>query len=124
MTREEKNKLAQEYREKEIYEIASIISPDWCKDIDCEKCYANSHCKSCQYIERAKCLYDKGYRNQTDLLKEFVEWLKERLKEQYTRLYNGEGSDIVRSIGVHIVMSNLDTYLEKFLDIENELAKK
>lgn len=57
-------------------------------------------------------------------VKEFVEWLKERLKEQYTHLYNGEGSDIVRSIGVHIVMSNLDTHLEKFLDIENELAKK
>lgn len=62
--------------------------------------------------------------HETDTLREFVEWLKERLKEQYTRFYNGEGSDIVRSIGVHIVMSNLDTYLEKFLGIENELAKK
>lgn len=58
----------------------------------------------------------KLIKHEQDTLKEFVEWLKERLKEQYTRLYNGEGSDIVRSIGVHIVLANLDTHLEKFLE--------
>lgn len=66
-------------REEEIYKIAGNISPDWCKGIDCGSCYANTYYGCCQYVELAKCLYDKGYRNQADLLEEFVEWYKSKV---------------------------------------------
>ncbi len=58
--------------------------------------------------------------HETDLLKEFVEWLKKRLDKQCTRLKNSDEFDLERSIGIHIVLVNLDNHLVKFLETKDE----
>lgn len=55
-------------------------------------------------------------KHEADILKEFVEWLKDRLDKQVARLKNGNEFDLERSIGIHIVLVNLENHLEQFLE--------
>lgn len=59
-------------------------------------------------------------KHEADLLKEFVEWLKDKLDKQVAHLKNSDEFDLERSIGIHIVLVNLDNHLVKFLETKDE----
>lgn len=108
-------------------EILKNLVEEFYEDFnECERAQHLLDCEYCElYKKYGKCHLGEhitGYqmpiieKAQADLLKEFVEWLKKRLDKQCTRLKNSDEFDLERSIGIHIVLANLDKHLEKFLE--------
>lgn len=106
---------------KDICKQHTIVGEDGVNYCDTENCPFAKRDLGIDFMptDHYSCIADYPYlkeNHEADLLKEFVEWLKKRLDEQCTHLKNGDEFDLERSIGIHIVLSNLDKHLEKFLE--------